>query len=82
MARNAIQLPLADEVLWEVLEKETNVSLWKKLENLYSLKSLTNKLYLKQRLFTLCMKEGAPINDHLDELIKILMYLKTLMWKL
>ena len=41
-------------------------------------KSLTNKLYLKQRLFTLRMKEGTPIKDHLDELNKILMDLKNI----
>ena len=41
-------------------------------------KSLTNKLYLKQRLFTLRMKEGMPIKDHLDELNKILMDLKNI----
>jgi len=41
-------------------------------------KSLTNKLYLKQRLFTLRMKEGTPIKDHLDKLNKILMDLKNI----
>ena len=42
------------------------------------IKSLTNKIYLKQRLFTLRMKEGMPIKDHLDELNKILMDLKNI----
>jgi len=36
-------------------------------------KSLTNRIYLKQRLFTLHMREGTPIKEHLEELNKILM---------
>ena len=41
-------------------------------------KSLTNKLYLKQRLFTLRMKEVMSIKNHLDELNIILMNLKNI----
>ena len=66
-AHNAIQFCVADEVLQEVADEDTTAGLWLKL-NLYMTKSLTNKLYLKQRLFTLRMKEGIPIKDHLDEL--------------
>ena len=72
---SAIQLCLDDEVLQEVADEDIAAGLLK-LESLYMTKFLTNKLYLKQRLFTLRMKEGTPIKDHLDELIKILMYLK------
>lgn len=75
-AHNSIQLCLADEVLREVADEETASGLWLKLEALYMTKSLTNKLYLKQRLFTFRMKEGTSVSDHLDELNKILMDLK------
>ena len=77
-AHNAIQLCLADKVLREVVDKDTAASLWLKLESLYMIKSLINKLYLKQCLFTLHRKEGTPIKDHLDELNKILMDLKNI----
>ena len=78
-AYSAIQLCLPDEVLWEVADEDTATSLWLKLESLYMTKFLTNKLYLKQRLFTpLHMEEGMPIKDHLDELNKILMDLKNI----
>ncbi|GJU08707.1 hypothetical protein Tco_1125137 [Tanacetum coccineum] len=49
---------------------------WKKLEKLYMTKSSTNKLLLKQRLFSLQMKEGPTLKDHLDALNSILMDLK------
>jgi len=42
------------------------------------IKSLTNKPYLKQCLFTLHVNEGMPIKDHLDDLNKILMDLKNI----
>ncbi|KAK3016711.1 hypothetical protein RJ639_005649 [Escallonia herrerae] len=36
-------------------------------------KSLTNCLYLKQRLYTLRIKEGTSISDHLDEYNKVIL---------
>ena len=75
-AHSTILLSLADEVIYEVADEETAATLWLKLESLYMTKSLTNKLLLKQRLFSLRMKEGMPLKEHLDELNSILMDLK------
>jgi len=47
-AHSAILLSLSGGVLREVASEETAAGLWKKLENLYMKKSLTNQLYLKQ----------------------------------
>ena len=66
-AHSAILLSLGDEVLREIVDEETAVGLWLKLESQYMTKSLTNRLYMKQRLYTIRMKEGTPISDHLDE---------------
>ncbi|KAJ9561973.1 hypothetical protein OSB04_007133 [Centaurea solstitialis] len=73
---STILLSLADEVIYEVADEESAASLWLKLESLYMTKSLTNKLLLKQRLFSLRMKEGMLLKQHLDELNSILMDLK------
>ncbi|GJX46602.1 hypothetical protein Tco_0271792 [Tanacetum coccineum] len=75
-AHSTILLSLLDEVLYEVADEETNTGVWKKLEKLYMTKSLMNKLLLKQRLFSLRMKEGSALKDHLDALNSILMDLK------
>ncbi|GJU24648.1 transposable element [Tanacetum coccineum] len=75
-AHSTILLSLSDEVLYEVADEETAAGVWKKLEKLYMTKSLTNKLLLKQRLFSLRMKEGSALKDHLDALNLILMDLK------
>jgi len=77
-SHSAILMSLLDAVLREVADEETIAGLWKKLENLYMKKSLTNCLYLKQQLYTLKMKEGMPLCDHLDEFNKILMDLKNI----
>ena len=52
-ALSAIQLCLSREVLREVINEKTATDIWSKLESLYMTKSLTNKLRLKERLFTL-----------------------------
>ena len=78
MPVSAILLSLSDGVLREVADEETATGLWKKLESLYMKKSLTNRLFLKQRLYTLKMEEGTPLSYHLDEFNKILMDLKNI----
>ena len=66
-AHNAIQLSLVDEVLREVVEEKTTAGLWLKLESRYMTKSFTNRMYMKQWLYTIRMKEGTLVSDHLDE---------------
>ena len=65
-ALSAIRLCLVDDVLFNIMSETTAASLWTKLESLYMTKSLTNKMLLKRQLFTLCMKEGTKIYDHLN----------------
>ena len=65
-----IILCLSDEVLYNVMNEETTVSLWCKLESLYMTKSLSNKLFMKQ-LYSLRMKKGTPIL-HLNVFNRIL----------
>ena len=42
---------LGDEVLIEVIEETTSVGLWLKLKGLYMTNSLTNKLYLRKKIY-------------------------------
>ncbi|CAM8929401.1 unnamed protein product [Rhodiola kirilowii] len=77
-AHSTIMLCLADDVITEVADEDTAAGLWLKLESLYMKKSLTNKLLLKQRLFSLRMQEGTPLRDHLDQLNSILLDLRNI----
>ena len=56
-----IELCLANEVRYNVMDETAAVRLWLKLESLYMTKSLSNKLYLKKQLCNLRMKDGASI---------------------
>jgi hypothetical protein len=77
-AHSMILLSLSDGVLREVADEETTAGLWKKLESLYMKKSLTNRLFLKQRLYTLRMQEGTPLCDHLDYFNRIILDMKNI----
>ena len=52
-AHSTIILSLGDGVLREVGDQTTAAGLWKKLEDLYTKKSLTKRLSTKKRLYTL-----------------------------
>ena len=77
-ALSVIQLCLSKEVLREVANEVTAAALWLKLESLYMTKSLANKLRLKERLYTIRMVEGTPIQSHLDEFNSIIMDLQNI----
>lgn len=72
-ALSAFQLCLSNEVLREVGTETTAAELWLKLKSLYMTKSLVNKLRLKERLCTICMVVGTPIQYHLNEFNSIIM---------
>ncbi|KAL9439725.1 hypothetical protein AB3S75_025227 [Citrus x aurantiifolia] len=67
-AASAIRLCLAKNVLANVGKIPTAKELWEKLEKLYQTKSISNRLYLKERFHTLRMAEGTKISDHLSVL--------------
>jgi len=77
-ALSTIQLCVAPHVLWEVLDKATAVGLWVRLEEFYITKSLTNKIRLKERLYTFKMTEGTPVQKHLNDFNSITVDLENL----
>ncbi|XP_051136693.1 flavin-containing monooxygenase FMO GS-OX-like 9 [Andrographis paniculata] len=54
---------IADEVLREVVDQTTTFGLWNKLCEKYRNNSLTNRLYQKQRFYTLWMSESTQWNE-------------------
>ncbi|KAH9672650.1 hypothetical protein KPL70_017818 [Citrus sinensis] len=70
-ARSTIILSLGDSVIREVAKERIVAGLWAKLENLYMTKSLANKLYIKKKMFSLKMIEGASLAEHVDEFNKV-----------
>ena len=71
-----IQLCLGDDVMYHVMDEESLAVVWLKLESRYMSKSLTNKLYLKQRLYSLKMAEGLDLSQHINVFNQIIGDLK------
>ncbi|GKE59011.1 hypothetical protein Tco_1498196 [Tanacetum coccineum] len=71
-AHNALLLCLGNKVLREVNKEASDVRVWLKLETLYMIKSLANKLYLKKKLFTFYMHSGKKLSKHIDEFNKLI----------
>ncbi|KAL8516861.1 hypothetical protein ACS0TY_015209 [Phlomoides rotata] len=65
-AHSAIILCLGDKPLREVSKEKTDIDVWRKLESLYQTKSVSNKLYVKQKLLDFRMSEGKNLNEQLD----------------
>ena len=70
MALGTIILNLSDNILREVNDEKTACDVWNKLESLYLTKSLTNKIYLKERLFGFKMDASKGLGKNLDDLKK------------
>jgi hypothetical protein len=68
-ALSSIHLCLADDVMFNIVSEKTVAGLWMKMESLYMTKSLMNKMFLKIQLYSLRMKEGTKIANHLNTLI-------------
>jgi hypothetical protein len=77
-ALSVICLCLVDDVLFNIVSEKTMTSLWMKLESLYMTKSLTNEIFLKRQLYSLRMKEGTKIADHLNTFNTLLVQLTSM----
>ena len=69
-----ILLFLSNEVLYEVFEELTVVGIWHKLEKLFMMKSICNKLLLKS-LFWPLYERSMPLKEHFNEIKFVLMEL-------
>jgi len=70
-AASTMQLCHSDEVMYHIMDEEMIIGLWSRLETLYMMKSLSNKLYLKQQ-YGLRMKEEKVMLEHLNFFNKVI----------
>ena len=75
-AATTIRLCLTDDVMYHVMDEESPTTIWLKLESRYMSKSLTNKLYLKQKLYGLKMTESLDLSQHINVFNQIINDLK------
>ncbi|KAL5576923.1 hypothetical protein UlMin_018622 [Ulmus minor] len=72
-AYSTLFLHLTDNVLRQVDGLKTAVEIWKKLDELYLVKSLLNKIYLLERFFGFKMDTSKTIDQNLDNFNKLLL---------
>ena len=77
-AHSAIILSLGDKVLRKVSKERTGAGVRSKLESLYMRKSLVNRLYLKQALYSFKMQEDKSIDEQLDTFNKLILDLENI----
>jgi hypothetical protein len=65
---------LADDVMFNIFMEKTTSNLWMKLEILY----MTNMTFLKIQLYSLRMKEGMKITNHLNTFNTLLVQLTSM----
>ena len=75
-AFSLIFLHLADSVICKVDGMETHVSLWKKLDSLFSIVSAPNLVFLKGILFNFKMDSSKTIDENVDEFTRLTLLLK------
>ena len=64
---STIRLYIIDNIINNVIDNDFVVVIWDKLEKLYLVKSLANKLYLKHKLYRLRMEEGEDFRTYSNE---------------
>ena len=75
-ARASIILCLERDIAFLVDGEETTAGVWLKLESTFMTKSLTNRIYLKSKLYTCKMEEGSSIREYINKFDRILSDLK------
>lgn len=59
IAYGTIILNLSDNVLRQVFDLETAYKIWKKLDDIFLMKDLPNKTYLREKFFTYKMDSSV-----------------------
>lgn len=68
----AITLCLGDKPSREVSRETTVATIWLKLKKLYMTKSLANRMYMKQKLYSFNIGEDKNISGKIEEYTKII----------
>ncbi|KAG8502990.1 hypothetical protein CXB51_000989 [Gossypium anomalum] len=71
-ALTQLHLHFSNEILQDVMKEKIVAALWKRLEQICMLKTLTSKLHMKHRLYAHRLEEGASVHEHLTVFKEIL----------
>src|SRR6516165_6372436 len=80
-AYNTLILSLSDKMCRQISHDKTAKEVWFKLDTLYMKKTLSNRLYLKEKFFTFKMAESIRSQDQINEFVKLCNNLKNIQIK-
>ena len=75
-ARASIILCLERDVAFLVADEVTTAGVWSKLEANFMTKTLSNRIYLKSKLYTCKMEEGSSIREYINRFDRCISDLK------
>ena len=61
-----MRLCLADQIMYHAIDESSSKKIWDKLAEKFMSKTLTRKLYMKQKLYGLKMQEGSDFAEHVN----------------
>ena len=76
--RSLLGTCLSDSILRKVMYEQTALGMWKSLEKMYQLKSLPNRIYLKEQFYCYKMEEDKSIEENVDIFLKLIADLESL----
>src|SRR6266540_4597174 len=65
-ASATIRMCVSVQIMYHVMEETSPKNIWDKLDSQFMSKTVTRKLYLKQKLFGLKMQEGSDLAEHIN----------------
>ncbi|KAG8496528.1 hypothetical protein CXB51_007650 [Gossypium anomalum] len=77
-ALTQLHLHLSNKILQDVMKEKTAAALWKRLEQICMLKTLTRKLHMKQCLYAHRLEKDASVYEHLTVFKEILSNLEAM----
>lgn len=71
-ARSTIILSVENHILRKIVKEKTAAGMLRILDNLFMAKSLPNRIYLKQRLYSYKMSESISIEENVNDFFKLI----------
>ncbi|TYK27723.1 Retrovirus-related Pol polyprotein from transposon TNT 1-94 [Cucumis melo var. makuwa] len=71
VAYSTLIMNITDNVLRQVIEETTGFATWEILKSLYEKKDLSNKMFIREKLFSFKMNQNKNLDENLDEFKKL-----------
>ncbi|CAL9235463.1 unnamed protein product [Arabidopsis halleri] len=71
-ARSTIILSVGDNVLRKIIKEKSAAGMIKVLDHLFMAKSLPNRIYLKQRMYSYKMSDSLTVDENINDFLRLI----------